>query len=271
MSSILKALEKVEESQARRSGGGGFVKGRERRPLWVLPVGIVGGAAVAALATFAAMGGFSHHAKREQVATAAPVAGPVEPAAAPRPEASSAPATALAAQNMAAPQVVAEKVTANPVTGVNAKHDSATALSAAKALPTSAAAHKAKQKKAKASPVAKALPAAPAAKGRHAAVQAKESHGAAVRSVPLKSAQQPAVVMVAPAAAPKVAAERAPEMKVTGIAWQKDSASSVAMVNGRPMQQGNTVDGYKVERIFEDKVRLSGGKGSIDVPLSAAE
>jgi general secretion pathway protein B len=58
---------------------------------------------------------------------------------------------------------------------------------------------------------------------------------------------------------------------VTGIAWQNDSASSVAMVNGRPVQQGATVDGYKVEQIYEDKVRFSGANGRVEIPLGGGE
>src|SRR5689334_401042 len=59
MSSILKALEKVEQAQnAKRGGPSGLVKSRQRRPVWVLPVGVIGGAVVASVITFAVMGGF---------------------------------------------------------------------------------------------------------------------------------------------------------------------------------------------------------------------
>jgi general secretion pathway protein B len=69
----------------------------------------------------------------------------------------------------------------------------------------------------------------------------------------------------------KAAEKPAAQVRVTGIAWQKDGAASVAMVNGRPVQEGSVVDGYKVEQIYEDKVRFSGSKGSVLVPLGAGE
>ena len=62
-----------------------------------------------------------------------------------------------------------------------------------------------------------------------------------------------------------------PELRVTGIAWEKDSVANAALVNGQPVQQGSMVNGYKVVEILADKVRFSGDKGSLDVPLGGGE
>ena len=58
---------------------------------------------------------------------------------------------------------------------------------------------------------------------------------------------------------------------VTGIAWQNESSSNAAIINGRSVQAGGTVDGYKVEQILEDKVIFSGSGGKLEVPLSAGQ
>ena len=108
MSSILKALEKVDESQRTRrpAGTGGLPKARGRRPTWVIPVCTLGGAAIATLATYAIMGGFSHPAAQvapkgpEAVVTSTPVA--------------AAPAKAVPAVHLEAKEAVAEGKSAAP-------------------------------------------------------------------------------------------------------------------------------------------------------------
>jgi general secretion pathway protein B len=225
MSSILKALEKVEDAQnARRQGGvNGLSRKRERRPAWILPAWVFSAAVVAALSTYAAMGGFSRSAR------------PALPAVS------------------AAPQVqtvVIEPEQIVPEQNVN----------------------KAKTKPAKAKPV-KAKPAV--------AIAAKPTRVPAV-AVPHRHVAAPALARVAPVHAAKdpvaapVTAHVAPaksrqEIRVTGIAWQKDSASSAAIVNGHSVQQGGMVGGYKVEQIFEDKVRFSDSTGKQDISLGAGE
>jgi general secretion pathway protein B len=72
MSSILKALEKAEESHSTRRNGGdsGLIRTRTHRPSWVMPAAVLCGAVVATLVTFAAMGGFSRQAPVAQVPVA---------------------------------------------------------------------------------------------------------------------------------------------------------------------------------------------------------
>jgi len=205
MSSILKALEKVEESQNPRRHGGaaGLARGRERRPAWVVPAWALGGAAVATVVTFAIMGGFSRP-------TAPPVAQQVDKLA------------------NSAPVAVAP-LNPLPVTPASA-------------------------------------PAAKSARLPSAAV----AQPASVRPAVAQAA--PAVATAAPDATPQVAPEKPrQEVRVTGIAWQREGESSVAMVNGRPVRQGGVVDGFKVEQIYEDSVRFSGINGSLTVPLGGGE
>lgn len=47
------------------------------------------------------------------------------------------------------------------------------------------------------------------------------------------------------------------KIKISGIAWQKDSASRIAVVNGRSVSEGSVVDEAKVEQIFPDRVKFS--------------
>ncbi|HJV35972.1 hypothetical protein [Geomonas sp.] len=275
MSSILKALEKVEQSQnTRRTGGpSSLPKARQRRPAWVLPVGVIGGAAVASLLTFAAMGGFS----KPGVTTARPQPVPAVPkevaavqpaplAAAPQPKhtpavTQKAPAAVASPKPVSAPAVKAAAATTSPAA---VKHPPV-------AKATSAAVAKSEQKRAK---VATPVKSAPAAK----VVAKKSQHPQSVASKKVTAvhsvATQPAPVREAAPLAPPAQVAQAksrPEVRVTGIAWQNDSQSSAAIVNGHMVSQGATVDGYRIEQIFEDKVRFSGKSGTVDVPLSAGE
>jgi general secretion pathway protein B len=253
MSSILKALEKVEESQSSRRnvGAGNLVRGRERRPAWVMPAGVLGGAAVAALVTFAAMGGFSSHGT-------APVSQTAQTAAAEK----SAPVVVAPLYPLVETPIVppAEPVSVEP------KKEPEQAVEVEAPIPKvsnhspQTAARRSKAPVV-AIPVVRPLPVprqVPVA--RQVQTQPTPVQAAPVNTTPI------------PVAAPEVPPERArPEVRVTGIAWQKDSASSAAIVNGRSVQQGSMVEGYKVEQIFEDRVRFSGKSGSLEVPLGGGE
>lgn len=246
MSSILKALEKVEESQStsRNGGASGFKKARERRRVWLLPAGVLGGAAVAALVTFAAMGGFSR---------------------------SGAPASALQEAAKGAPVVVSPvPVTGMPATQpeqpVSSDPVAAVVVPNPKAAPAAAA-------KVPAEVTAKAgrVSAAPVALARVPAQTSQQQRASAPSdATAVQTSSVPATQFVEPTA--QVVHEKPrPELRVTGIAWQKDSAASAAIVNGRSVVRGGIVDGYKVEEILEDKVRFSGNSGKLDVALGAGE
>ncbi|MBU5638217.1 hypothetical protein KOM00_15925 [Geomonas sp. Red69] len=274
MSSILKALEKVDESQRSRrpAGTGGLPKARGRRPAWLIPVWTLAGAAIATLATYALMGGFSRPAARvtpnsvDAVATAAPAAavpaqaasavGQQQAATAVAPEHTSA-AAAAAPVAAVKPAKVATKPALVPVAATAPKQ-----VAQPVAKPVTQAAAKAATKP--------QIPARVAAKQlAQPSVMAKAS-----------AVAQPAVVQPAPAVAVPASAapqpvpqhKSRPDIRVTGIAWQNSSESSFAMVNGSPMRQGNSVNGYKIEQIYEDSVRFSNSKGnSLVVPLGAGE
>jgi general secretion pathway protein B len=245
MSSILKALEKVEESQSTRRGGGasGFKKARERRRAWLLPAGVLGGAAVAALVTFAAMGGFSR---------------------------SGTPVSALQEAAKTAPVVVSP---VTPVTGMPATQPEQPLSSARVAVvvpnPKAAPASSAKRpadlaaKPGRVSAAAVALARVPARTSQQRASAPSDATAVQTSSVPATHYIEPTAQVVHE--------KPRPEIRVTGIAWQKDSASSAAIVNGRSVVQGGIVDGYKVEEILEDKVRFSGNSGKLDVALGAGE
>lgn len=306
MSSILKALEKVEESQsASRTGtAAGFKKPRERKRPWIVPVSVMGGAVVAALGTFAVMGGFSRSAAPVQPAQSVQTAAPAQPVQAVQAVQASQPvqpvqpgqvSPAEPAQAVAVPNPKAAKPAA-----VAAKPAALTAKAAAKVAANPAVAAQAAPRAAAAKPVAKvaAKPAAkaaehpgakPAAKpapatsrvvqtlrppaARPAQVRAAQPGKAALQAATAPFQAAPLIEPVAQATHDKRATHEKPraELRVTGIAWQNDSISSAAIVNGRSLQQGGTVEGYKVEKILEDKVIFSGSSGRLEVPLGAGE
>ncbi len=58
-----------------------------------------------------------------------------------------------------------------------------------------------------------------------------------------------------------------PTLRVSGIAWQKDGASRLAIVNGQPVGQGASVSGATVDEIFPDLVRFSFKGERVEVGL----
>ncbi|HTY20612.1 MAG TPA: general secretion pathway protein GspB [Geobacteraceae bacterium] len=58
-----------------------------------------------------------------------------------------------------------------------------------------------------------------------------------------------------------------PPLQVTGIAWQKDNADRLAIVNGRQVGEGAVIEGAKVEEILPDRVRFSIDGRIIEVSL----
>lgn len=68
-----------------------------------------------------------------------------------------------------------------------------------------------------------------------------------------------------------VAAQPLPAITINGIAWQKDSASRIAVVNGIPVNEGATVQGTKVEEIFPDRIRFLHNGKAFEVPFGKGE
>jgi general secretion pathway protein B len=73
-----------------------------------------------------------------------------------------------------------------------------------------------------------------------------------------QSATQPQQLTVEPAA---------PRLALTGIAWNKDSADRLAIINGQAIGTGATVGGATVEEILPDRVRLSSRGKSFELLL----
>jgi len=61
--------------------------------------------------------------------------------------------------------------------------------------------------------------------------------------------------------------QRGPTLAVSGIAWQKDSATRLAIVNGQPLATGTTIEGVTIEEIMQDRVKFSHNKSSFEVFL----
>jgi len=71
------------------------------------------------------------------------------------------------------------------------------------------------------------------------------------------------------AAAPAASAE--PAFSVSGIAWNKDSADRLAIINGQPLTTGSAINGAVVEEILPDRVRFSRDGRTFEVHLGKAE
>ncbi len=58
-----------------------------------------------------------------------------------------------------------------------------------------------------------------------------------------------------------------PTISVSGIAYNKEPADRLAFINGAPAVEGKTVSGVTVEEIMPDKVRFSYGQKSFEVAV----
>jgi general secretion pathway protein B len=220
MSSILKALKKVEEEKAAQRTAAPLAgdvarsrRSRQRKSPWKI-VGVLASVALlAVLTTFAAMGGFSG-GKRKNASSPT-----VNPAATAGKEA----ASPVAVQVPSAPIIaVPEKGTAQPV-----------AASVKTLLPAKT-------------------------------VQPPGVPVTAVPAVAVKTGTQP--FLRTTTGIVSIGEDHA-GFKVSGIAWQKESLSRLAVVNGLAVTQGATVDGAKVVEILPDRVRLSQGGRIFEVLL----
>jgi len=233
MSSILKALQKVEEEKAARRNAdrfsGEISRTRQKRgekPRWLLPVAMTIVVVVAVLATYALMGGFSQ-GKRQT----APQAG-IE-AAAPQPQ--SRPVESSLPPSATPP--VSDPVTVQPKTT---------------------------------RPAAVKVPSAPSARNELPVSSAAAKNGKAYS--PTVNAEPPAMRAVEPptertVGALSLAPHAASDLTVSGIAWQKENTSRLAVVNGVPVIQGAVVAGARVDEILPDRVRFTQNRRSFEVLL----
>jgi general secretion pathway protein B len=52
---------------------------------------------------------------------------------------------------------------------------------------------------------------------------------------------------------------------LSGIAWNKDSADRLAIINGQPVGTAASISGYRVDEILQDRVKLSRNGSSFEI------
>jgi general secretion pathway protein B len=229
MSSILKALQKLENDKSSRQTrepdiSSAIIREKQRRSTrtqWILPILITAVAATSIILTYTFMGGFSANRKAEKLFMQQhsplqyPIATTIHPAQFPNTPSTSA--------QIALPTV---DRSANPTlsTHRSKKPRSLTNLQPTPALTVS-----------ESSPPTLDAP------------QTPSSHPSTDYS--------------------KEKLLTFPTFSINGIAWQKDSASRLAVVNGVPVGEGGMLEGAKIEQIFQDRVRFSLGGKSFEVSM----
>ena len=207
MSSILKALKKLEDEQVSRRGETKDIarnilkerKGQTQFP-WLPVIAVIAVvAALAVLGTYAAMGGFGREGNPEVRSLPQTPALPQSAAASPPPSSEE-------------PKTAKELA---PIPTVNVKAQSLPVVQQAKAA-------------------VKQQPAAPP----------ETATSEALRQPPQES---------------KLEAETppTPSLRVSGIAWQKESTSRIAIVNGQTVSEGTSVGGARVQTILPDRVEFA--------------
>ncbi len=71
----------------------------------------------------------------------------------------------------------------------------------------------------------------------------------------------------APQPAPPASAKTVPVLRVNGIAFQEGSTDSVAIINGVPVTSGAVVEGVKVDEIHKNRVKFSFNGEKFEIPL----
>ncbi len=237
MSSILKALKKLdEEKSARRAGidvAKGIIKSVPARPpkrKWLFPVSVSGAAIFAALLTYVMMDMAREHGRE---------AGRTE----------------TARTISAAKEAGDGKNEVKPDIAQNKKYKGGSLPATAVSRPVLRAVEKTPAKKP--SPAKNSLSGSP-----QIPVDTKpphdDRHPHKNSPAPVKSdsgnAQQPASISL-------------PALRVSGIAWDRDGSERFAVVNGVSVGEGMTVGGAVVEKIFQDKVRFSFANRIFDVAV----
>lgn len=236
MSSILKALKRVEQQKMARKGTdhdiAWIVRGEDYRPekkrQWPMFVALVAVALVAVLSTYWFMGGFQG-ATRDSLS---------------RPEAEPRTSSGLPAGTVqASPQP--SRADTPPVS----TPDSAT-------VPPTVV-NRSAQKGLRGP--ANEAPLASDRLGRERQAIATPRTTPPQAALPLRPEPVPG---------PQSPKSSLPALNVTGIAWEKDSPVHLAIVNGTSVVEGSLVNGAKVEKILPDRVRFTFENRSFDVPLN---
>jgi general secretion pathway protein B len=236
MSSILKALKRIEQQKMVRKGTdhdiAWIVRGEDFRPekkrQWPIFVSLMAVALVAVLSTYWFMGGFQGAARdslsrpEEELRSSSSIP-PVTVSAPPQPSRADTPPVSTPDTATVPPAVAnrpAEKVIRRPTEEVSLK----------------------------------------------SGLQGGEKPAIAPPRVPQSQAALPP--RPEPAPVPQAPKSSLPALTVTGIAWEKDSPVHLAIVNGTSVVEGSLVNGAKVEKILPDRVRFTFENRSFDVPLN---
>ncbi|MBP1751933.1 MAG: hypothetical protein H6Q57_769 [Geobacteraceae bacterium] len=238
MSSILKALKKLEEEKyVRRDGKVDVVKGMLRstprhngKPRWLLPVSIAGSACVAAIVTYLVMGAPSERLRGAD------------------------PANSLQAaydddneKNSIMKPLPGKKAEASRPMDEPAVAEAPKAVLTKKAVPPATAPNRATRTSSR----VPEIPVKPQP-------SARERLPATNPGIPVSNPDKPAQPS---------GIRQMPALAVSGIAWQKDGSDRLAVVNGMSVTEGMVVGGAVVEKIFQDKVRFSYEMRTFDVPV----
>lgn len=226
MSSILKALKKLEEEKVARRGEPKDIsrtilrerQGQKRFPWLPVIAGMILVASFAVLVTYAAMGGFSRPGDRgvRPIAQAPTVQQSEIPARAPASETPK----IEEKQSVAAPPLV-EKTPALPAT-------------------------------------AQKLPLAGVSQAKAAAQPPATPPATVTTEPPIQQLQENKR---------EPETQSPPSLRVTGIAWQKDSASRIAIVNGQAVSEGASVGSARVQTILPDRLEFICAGQRLSVPL----
>lgn len=230
MSSILKALQKLEQERAAHRNGPPDIaeeilkqgKTAKSAPRWLLPAGMAVVAAVAVLATYTLMGGFSARKASTNLTSTSDAAQRTTPAT--PPPAGPVPSSGTGGTAAAAPSLPPVEVIRD--------------LPVAQEIVT---------RKASLTPKPARRQAAPAPAGPRQPVAA----------APVKADASPP----SPAKPPR------PSLTVGGIAWQQSNSLRLAVVNGMSVTEGSTVEGARVEQIYPDRIRFSFRNEHFELPL----
>ena len=265
MSSILKALRKLEEEKAATRDGGldigrDILRASGRRPAlsWPLPAAILGAVLLVG------WGVYQFAVPSAPVALMAPATRAPAPASAPVPPAQT-PVSLLPPRPIAPPaplNLSPRTVVAEPpvVEETMANEEPASFPAAVRSRPS-------------AKPLAAVVP-MPAPLPKAVAVPTAPPAAAiapapvAVPVVPPATVATPAIV-AAPAvvAAPPAAAPPGPALLLSGIAYHDDPEARLAVINDLPVMIGTFIESAVVEEILRDRVRLSRDGKSFEIRL----
>lgn len=96
------------------------------------------------------------------------------------------------------------------------------------------------------------------------AVAAQKSSRPAVASKPVEQEKASSLPHTIP---PSASIKTVPALRVNGIAFQDGDVESVAMINGVPVSNGGVIEGVKIEEIHKNRVKFSYNGEKFEIPL----